>query len=90
MDGRMDGRKELLGRVPLRLTRGWERKREGLYACAQPSNGAIPPQTRKICGVSEWLSLGPKTRAWLRLQLLMKQPSGDCDESNLELVLYLK
>ena len=60
-----------------------------MHALSPPVN-ATPPQTLKMCGVSKWLSLGPKTRAWLRLQLLMKQTSGDCDESNLEIVLYLE
>lgn len=60
-----------------------------MHALSPPVN-ATPPQTLKMCGVSKWLSLGPKTRAWLRLQLLMKQTSGDCDGSNLEIVLYLK
>jgi hypothetical protein len=34
--------------------------------CAQlsPTANATPPQTTKMC-VSAWLSLGPKTRAWL-------------------------
>jgi len=54
-----------------------------MHALSPPAN-ATPPQTLKMCGVSKWLSLGPKTRAWLRLQLLMKQTSGDCDGSSLE------
>jgi hypothetical protein len=87
-NGDVDGGKELFCRVILQLTRGQERKIEGLYGYAQPSSERNTSSNTEDAGVSKWLSLGPKTRAWPRLQLLMKQTSGDCDESSLEKGTY--
>jgi hypothetical protein len=58
-----------------------------LDVCTQPSSKCNTSSNTECVfqgGCDRGLSLGPKTRAWLRLQLPMKQTSGDCNESSLE------